>query len=215
VDDETLARLRREYGETGLDETSAGEDPFALLREWLADAAAAGLHEPNAMVLSTVGLQGAPATRMVLLKVIRPDGLTFFTNYQSRKAAELAANPAAALLFPWHPLQRQVRVEGPAVRLSRAENEAYFAVRPRGAQLGAWASPQSQQVADRDDLERRYADVAARFADTEQVPCPPYWGGYRVEPRTFEFWQGRRDRMHDRLRYVRVGRGWSRTRLAP
>ena len=215
MDDETLARLRREYGETGLEEGDAGPDPMALWRRWLADATAAGLHEPNAMVLSTVGPTGQPSSRMVLLKAIRPDGLTFFTNYESRKSADLAASPAAALLLPWHPLQQQVRVEGLAVRLSRAENEAYFAVRPRGAQLGAWASPQSQQVEDRDLLEQRYAQMAARFAGVEQVPCPPYWGGYRVEAQTVEFWQGRRDRMHDRLRYVRDGGGWRRARLAP
>ena len=215
MDDETLARLRQEYGETGLDEAAAGEDPLALLRRWLAEATAAGLHEPNALVLSTVGADGAPSARMVLLKAIEPDGLVFFTNYQSRKAADLAANPAAALLLPWHALQRQVRVEGRAVRLPRARNEAYFAGRPRGAQLGAWASPQSRLVPDRADLEQRYRQVAGTFADTDAVPCPPYWGGYRVEPGVVEFWQGRRDRMHDRLRYLRDGSGWSRSRLAP
>jgi len=215
VDDETLARLRREYGGVGLDEVAAGCDPVALLRRWLADATTAGLHEPNAMVLSTVGPNGAPSARMVLLKAIRPDGLTFFTNYESRKSGDLAANPAAALLLPWHPLQRQVRVEGPAVRLSAAENDAYFAVRPRGSQLGAWASPQSQRVDDRDSLEQRFAEMSAQFAGADQVPCPPYWGGYRVEPQTIEFWQGRRDRMHDRLRFTRDGARWSRARLAP
>ena len=215
MDDETLARLRREYGEAGLDEAAAGEDPLALLLGWLSDATAAGLHEPNAMVLSTVGPGGAPSARMVLLKAIEPEGLTFFTNYDSRKGAELAANPAAALLLPWHPLQRQVRIEGRAVRLPRAANEAYFAVRPRGAQLGAWASPQTRVVPDRAALEQRYHQAAARFARTDAVPCPPYWGGYRVEPAVVEFWQGRRDRMHDRLQYVRDGNGWSRSRLAP
>jgi pyridoxamine 5'-phosphate oxidase len=215
VDDETLARLRREYGEAGLDEASAGSEPLALLRRWLSDAVAAGLHEPNAMVLATAAANGTPTARMVLLKGIEPGGLTFFTNYESRKAEDLAARPAAALLLPWHPLQRQVRVEGPAVRIPRAESEAYFAVRPRGSQLGAWASPQSQQVPDRAFLEERYEQTAARFADSAPVPCPPYWGGYRVEPRVVEFWQGRRDRMHDRLRYARDGAGWSRARLAP
>lgn len=214
MDDETLARLRREYGEAGLDEASAGSEPLTLLRRWLSDAVAAGLHEPNAMVLATAAADGTPTARMVLLKGIEPGGLTFFTNYESRKAKDLAARPAAALLLPWHPLQRQVRVEGRAVRIPRAESEAYFAVRPRGSQLGAWASPQSQQVPDRAFLEERYEQTAARFADTP-VPCPPYWGGYRVEPRVVEFWQGRRDRMHDRLRYARDGAGWSRSRLAP
>ena len=213
--DRDLAELRREYALGGLDESDLTDEPMALFRTWLHAAVTAGLHEPNAMVLSTAGPDGAPSARMVLLKAIRPEGLTFFTNYQSRKSADLGANPAAALLLPWHPLQRQVRVEGPAVRLTRAENEAYFAVRPRGSQLGAWASRQSQQVADRDYLEQRFAEVAARFADAEQVPCPPYWGGYRVEPQTVEFWQGRRDRMHDRLRFIREGVGWGRARLAP
>lgn len=215
MDAETLARLRREYGEAGLDEASAGGDPLELLRRWLSDAVAAGLHEPNAMVLATSAADGAPTARMVLLKGIEPGGLTFFTNYESPKAAHLAARPAAALLLPWHPLQRQVRVDGLAVRIPRAESEAYFAVRPRGSQLGAWASPQSQPVPDRAFLEERYQQTAARFGDEALVPCPPHWGGYRVEPQVVEFWQGRRDRMHDRLRYARDGAGWDCVRLAP
>ncbi len=215
MDDETLARLRREYADAGLDEATAGSDPIAVLRRWLSEAAAAGLHEPNAMVLATANSEGTPAARMVLLKGIDPAGLTFFTNYESGKAAELAARPDAALLLPWHPLQRQVRVAGRTMRLSRVENEAYFAVRPRGSQLGAWASPQSEEVADRAVLDARYEEMEQRFADVDPLPCPPYWGGYRVEPRTVEFWQGRANRMHDRLRYYRDGSGWRCVRLAP
>lgn len=215
MDDDILARLRREYGEVGLDERTAGNDPLLLLRRWLSDAVASGVHEPNAMVLATADADGMPAARMVLLKGITAAGLTFFTNYQSRKAGELAVRPDTALLLPWHPLQRQVRVEGRAVRMPMAENEAYFADRPRGSQLGAWASPQSQQVPDRAFLDDRYQETAARFAGAAAVPCPPYWGGYRVEPRVIEFWQGRVNRMHDRLRYARDTAGWSRVRLAP
>lgn len=215
MDDVTLARLRREYAEVGLAEETAGGDPIALLRQWLSDAVASGLYEPNAMVLATADADGMPSARMVLLKGIDAAGLTFFTNYDSRKAADLTTRPAAALLLPWHPLQRQVRVEGRCVRLPRAQSEAYFSLRPRGSQLGAWASPQSQEVPDRVFLDDRYEQMSARFADTAAVPCPPHWGGYRVEPGEIEFWQGRLNRMHDRLRYVRKDGGWWRVRIAP
>jgi len=216
VENDIVARLRREYASSGLAEGAAGDDPYPLLRRWLADAMASGLHEPNAMVLATVAATGAPSARMVLLKGIDADGLTFFTNYESRKADELASG-AAALVLVWHPLQRQVRVEGAATRLTRPENEAYFAVRPRGSQLAAWASPQSQEVPDRGYLEQRFDTMAARFGADEPVPCPPYWGGYRVAPTVIEFWQGRVNRLHDRIRYDGDGDGdgWRRTRLAP
>ena len=212
-----LAALRREYGVRGLLESDAHPDPLAMFRRWFADAQAAALHEPNAMVVATVAPDGRPSARTVLLKGLTADGFAFFTNLASHKGDDLAHEPRCALLFPWHPLERQVRVEGVAARLDDDEVAAYFASRPRGSQLGAWASPQSQVVADRDQLLASYAEVEARFAGRE-VPVPPAWGGYRVRPETVEFWQGRPGRMHDRLRYRRAGRaagGWVVERLAP
>ena len=215
MDARELSQLRREYAAGGLDESDLAPDPVSMFRVWMHDAVRAGLHEPNAFVLATTGADGVPASRIVLLKGLDERGFVFFTNYSSRKGEELAANPQAALLFPWHPLERQVRVEGTAGRLDAAENDAYFAGRPRAAQLGAWASPQSQVVPGRAELDRRYDEVAARFGDEEEVPRPEHWGGYCVEPVTVEFWQGRIGRMHDRLRYRRGGTGWVTERLAP
>jgi pyridoxamine 5'-phosphate oxidase len=215
VDDELLARLRIEYADAGLEEDAAGADPFALFDRWLADAVASGLHEPNAMTVSTLGIGGAPSARLVLLKHADRAGFVFYTNYRSRKSRELGSNPHCALVFPWHPLQRQVRVEGRAVQVSPAESDAYFALRPRGSQLGAWASPQSRVVRDRADLDAIYAEVEAQFPEGTVVPRPPHWGGWRVEPSMVEFWQGRPGRMHDRLRYTADGDTWVRERLAP
>jgi pyridoxamine 5'-phosphate oxidase len=214
---ETLASLRREYGDAGLDLADLDADPVSMFRRWFADTVAAGVHEPNAMVVTSVSMSGGPSARMVLLKAVDERGFVFYTNYDSRKGRELDAEPASALLFPWHELQRQVRVEGRAERVSREESEAYFASRPRGSQLGAWASPQSDEVASRQELEQRYAEVEARFADSEEVPLPPSWGGFRVVPDVVEFWQGRKGRMHDRLVYRRAGDEgpWSIERLAP
>jgi len=185
-----------------------------MFRGWMHDTLTAGLHEPNAMVLSTVSAEGRPASRIVLLKGIDERGFVFYTNYTSRKGAELDANPACALLFPWHGLERQIRVDGTASKLTPQENDAYFATRPRASQIGAWASPQSQVVADRGELDRRYGEMAVRFGK-EAVPTAPDWGGYRVEHTSVEFWQGRRGRMHDRLRYRRTPAGWVTERLAP
>lgn len=213
-----LAALRTEYGLAGLDEESAGTDPWALWHRWFDDAVAAGVHEPNAMVVATVDPDGTPSARLVLLKGVATDGpdagFTFFTNTASRKGRALAAHPGCALLFPWHPLERQVRVEGVAHRLPEAEVADYFASRPLGAQLGAWASRQSEPVTGRAALERAVDDVSAEFAGQE-VPVPPTWGGYRVVPSVFEFWQGRRSRLHDRLCYRRGEDGWDVVRLAP
>ena len=213
-DERELAALRREYAVDGLAESDLATEPIAMFRRWLHDATVAGLHEPNAMVVATAGADGVPSSRMVLLKGLGERGFVFFTNYASRKGAELDANPACSLLFPWHDLERQVRVEGMASRLTTEENAAYFATRPRASQLGAWASPQSQVVGSRDELDKRYAEAAARFGEGD-VGLPPDWGGYLVAPRIVEFWQGRRGRMHDRLRYVREGEGWRTERLAP
>ena len=209
-----LAVLRREYGDAGLDETSADPDPWVQWRRWVDDAVAAGIHEPNAMVVATVDPDGGPSSRTVLLKGVGPDGFRFFTNTASRKGAALAEEPGCALLFPWHPLERQVRIDGVAVPLEEDDVAAYFASRPRGSQLGAWASPQSQVVTGRDELDRRYREVEERFAG-QDVPVPPTWGGYRVVPARFEFWQGRPGRMHDRLRYTAADEGWAIDRLAP
>ena len=213
--DQTLAALRREYGDHGLDLPDLADDPVTMFRRWLADTVAAEIHEPNAMVVATVGSDGRPSARMVLLKELDQRGFVFFTNYESRKAEEIAANPAVALLFPWQDLQRQVRVEGTATRVSHAESEAYFATRPRESQLGAWASPQSRVVASRSALDERYGGVLAQFADLDAVPVPPHWGGFRVAPEVVEFWQGRPDRLHDRLRFRQDDGTWRLERLAP
>ena len=183
------------------------------------DSVIAGLHEPNAFVLSTVGADCTPSSRIVLLKGLDDRGFVFFTNYASRKGDDLVSNAHCALLFPWHQLERQVRVEGTATRLSEAENDAYFATRPRSSQVGAWASPQSEVVPGRAALDARYEQVVTRFGEGD-VPRPGHWGGYCVSPERVEFWQGRLGRMHDRLRYRRVatdstGPAWTTERLAP
>lgn len=206
-----LAGLRREYAEGGLDESDASQDPMEMFRRWLDDVIASPMHEPNAMVLSTVAGE-QPSSRLVLLKGL-DEGFVFYTNYDSRKADELAANPRCALLFPWHPVGRQVRVEGSASKLTAEESAAYFATRPRDSQLGAWASPQSSRMSGRAELDERLEAAERRFAN--EVPLPPFWGGYRVVPDLLEFWQGRFGRLHDRLSYRRVGDAWRLERLAP
>jgi pyridoxamine 5'-phosphate oxidase len=214
-DDADLAAMRKEYADAGLREADLAADPIAMFERWFADARAVNLHEPNAMVLATASAEGRPSSRMVLLKGFGADGFRFFTNTRSRKGDDLAANPACALLFPWHLLERQVRIEGVAERLSEAEVAAYFEVRPRGSQLGAWASHQSRPVADRDELEAAYTEVAERYPEPTPVPVPEEWGGYVVRPDLVEFWQGRPGRMHDRLVYTRSGTSWTTQRLAP
>lgn len=214
MDERDLARLRREYADAGLDEADAGDDPWALFRRWLDEALASGMHEPNAMVVSTVSAQRGVSSRMVLLKGFDERGLVFFTNQASRKGADLADDPTCAVLFPWHPVERQVRVEAVASPLPPEEVEGYFRLRPRGAQVGAWASRQSQVVESREELEQTYAAYEEQFADRE-VPVPPTWGGYRLRVEAFEFWQGRPGRMHDRLRFDRQDGSWLRERLAP
>lgn len=208
--------MRREYDpEGGLHPEELAPEWHTQFARWFADAVAAGLPEPNAMVLATADARGRPSTRMVLLKGYDHRGLVFYTNYESRKGREARTNPYASLLFPWFAMHRQVIICGAIVPVDRAETERYFAVRPRGAQLSAWASPQSQVLPDRAALEERVAAVAARFAD-RPIPAPPHWGGFRVIPETVEFWQGRANRLHDRLRYRRgPDDRWVIERLAP
>ncbi len=212
-----MASLRREYRAAQLDVADVAPEPLEQFRHWFGDAMRAGEGEPNAMTLATASREGVPSARVVLLKGVEPGldgGFLFFTNYASDKGRAIAENPAVALVFYWHALERQVRVEGRAERVTREVSEAYFAQRPRGSQLGAWASPQSEKVASREVLEALLAEVEERFVG-EEVPCPPAWGGYRVVPGRVEFWQGRESRLHDRLVYVREGTGWVISRLGP
>ncbi|NGO44502.1 pyridoxamine 5'-phosphate oxidase [Streptomyces ureilyticus] len=218
------ALMRKQYRAEGLDETELAEHPVEQFARWFRQAAkAAGqgagqgaVYEPNAMVVSTVDAAGRPSSRTVLLKQFDERGFVFYTNYESRKARDLAENAYVSLLFPWHALARQVVVSGVARRTGRDETAAYFRTRPHGSQLGAWASAQSTVVASRVELDVAYAELAARYPEGEQVPVPPNWGGFRVEPQAVEFWQGRENRLHDRLRYVATpGGGWRVERLSP
>jgi pyridoxamine 5'-phosphate oxidase len=207
--------LRIDYTKGRLDEREAQPNPIQQFERWFDEAQAAGVPEANAMTLATAGASGVPSARVVLLKGFGARGFSFFTNYDSRKGRELAANPRAALCFYWQPLERQVRIEGTVEKTSREESEGYFRTRPLEAQIGAWVSRQSEVIASREELERRQAEVAARFAGGP-VPLPDFWGGYRVVPETVEFWQGRPGRLHDRLRYERSpARGWVIRRLSP
>ncbi len=190
-------------------------DPMAQFGSWLADAEAAGLPEPNAMVLSTVSAGGWPQSRSVLLKAYGADGFTFYTNRTSGKGADLAACPRASLLFPWYGLRRQVIIQGAVAPLSQAASEPYFHSRPRGSQIGAWVSRQSTVISSRAVLDERRAELARRWPGPEPVPMPEFWGGYQVRHEIVEFWQGRADRLHDRLRYRREGSGWLIERLSP
>jgi pyridoxamine 5'-phosphate oxidase len=209
---DAIAAARRDYTQAGLSEDELTGSPFELFQRWYDEAAS--LIEPNAMVVATTSADGQPSARMVLLKGLSEEGFVFFTNLGSRKGQELAANPRAALLFPWHPLERQVRIEGSVETLAEAEVAAYFATRPRGAQLGAWASHQSRPVSGRAELETAYTEAEDMFLDAD-VTVPPEWGGYRVRPERIEFWQGRTSRMHDRIVYERDGDQWRTQRLAP
>jgi pyridoxamine 5'-phosphate oxidase len=209
-----LADLRRDYTAAGLTEADAGGDPFALFNSWFGQAVAAELTDPNAMILATATPDGIPSARAVLLKALDDRGFTFFTNYDSRKGHEMAANPRVALCFLWHQLERQVRVEGTVEVVSAAESDEYYHKRPLGSRLGAWASPQSAVIPDRAFLEKMHAELMAKYPDGDP-PRPANWGGYRVIPTVIEFWQGRPSRLHDRIRFTRTPTGWKRERLAP
>lgn len=196
-----------------LSESDADADPIDLFRRWFAHASDSGIPLPESVALATATADARPSVRMVLLKDVDARGFVFFTNYESRKASELVANPHAALCFHWAVLERQVRVTGTVTRVSAEESDAYYRSRGRGSRLGAWASLQSRDLPSREVLERRLADATERFPDV--VPLPPHWGGYRIDPETIEFWQGRADRLHDRLLFTRDGDGWATKRLYP
>lgn len=209
-----LSDFRKEYAAHGIDRHELHESPLAQFKAWFDQAKTAGVIEPNAMVLSTLGLDGFPSSRTVLLKAADERGFSFFTNYDSKKGAEIAAHPKVTLLFPWFSLERQIHITGSLVKTSEEESLAYFARRPYGSQLGALASDQSDIIADRSVLEARLADLKAKHPEG-QVPKPPHWGGYRLTPISFEFWQGRNNRLHDRFHYSLNEGVWEIVRLSP
>ena len=209
-----IAELREIYSRSALTESESPDNPRDLFDLWFRQALEAELREPNAMALATASATGVPSVRIVLMKGIDERGIAFFTNYNSRKAVELAANPRASLLFFWSELERQVRFDGPVEKLSVEESREYFALRPEGSQIGAWASPQTQVIESRAWIEERFARMREQFAGAA-VPCPEFWGGYLLRPETVEFWQGRPDRLHDRIRYRRMQSAWLKERLAP
>ena len=212
----SLANLRQNYTRGGLDERSVDPNPIVQFEIWFQQALAARLPEPNAMTLATVTPAGRPSARIVLLKEVSESGFVFYTNYKSRKGRDLDANPWAALTFYWADLERQVRIEGGVARLSRMESEVYFKSRPKGSRLGAWASRQSEPISGRAQLEIRLKDLEARYAGSDAVPLPEFWGGYCVRPLAIEFWQGRPNRLHDRIEYRRKGESdWQIQRLSP
>ena len=208
-----IAHLRKSYERAELDESASQADPLLQFRQWLDEALAAQVPEPNAMTLATVGADGRPSTRIVLIKGLDAQGITWFTNYDSRKGRELALHPFAALQFHWVELERVVRIEGSVSRIDAAESDAYFASRPLDSRIGAWASPQSQVIEGRSVLVTNAARYAAQFL--LNPPRPPHWGGFRLQPERFEFWQGRKSRLHDRLQYRLDAGAWVRERLAP
>ncbi|MEZ4702690.1 MAG: pyridoxamine 5'-phosphate oxidase [Rhodothermales bacterium] len=215
MNERSVADLREDYRKESLSETDVASDPMTQFGYWFQEALDASLPEPNAMVLATVSPQGTPSSRVLLLKGFDAEGFLFFTNYASRKGLDIAGNPNVAMTFLWLQLERQVRIEGHVTRASDEVSDAYFHSRPLGSQIGAWASPQSEVVTDREALEARFAEIEKRFAGGP-IPRPPHWGGYVLKPREVEFWQGRTSRLHDRIRYrIQEDGSWLRQRLAP
>ena len=212
--DDALSR-HTDYGQLALEEGSLLPDPIEQFRVWLAEADTEGIYEPNAMVLSTIGADGNPSSRTVLLRGISDHGFAFYTDYTSRKGQALAHHPNVSLVFPWYQLHRQVLVTGTVEKVSPEDSDEYFASRPRGSQIGAWASDQSQPIASRADLEAKVLEVEERFADVDSVPRPEKWGGFVVRPDTIEFWAGRRSRLHDRIHFSKTSGGWQTKRLQP
>ena len=214
-DREAISKMRKSYGEHGLSESDLAHEPLEQFMRWLADAASNPIIvEPNAMILATTH-EGAPITRSVLLKDVTAEGFTFFTNYQSRKARDIQDQPQVSLLFPWYPMERQVIVTGRAEKVPAAESDSYFSSRPWSSQIGAWASEQSQVLESRSELEKRWAEFAAQYPEGTTVPRPSHWGGFIVRANSLEFWQGRYSRLHDRIRYSRVGQSWEIERFFP
>ncbi len=209
-----ISDLRNEYTQSGLNRDDLAQEPFSQFDQWFKQAQQAQIHEVNAMSISTVSSHGIPSSRTVLLKIYDEEGFVFFTNYNSKKAQDIEENPNVALLFPWLTLERQVRITGVAQKISKKESFAYFTSRPKGSQLGAWISPQSQIIESRDFLKSKLAEMKAKFS-SGKIPLPNAWGGYRIVPTQFEFWQGRTSRLHDRFIYQKNDKDWQIKRLAP
>lgn len=210
-----LADIRKNYSKQALSEESVSQDPIDQFNIWLEEALQAEVEEPTAMVLSTVNGEGKPSARVVLLKDVSAEGLSFYTNYDSRKGRELHENPFAAATFFWPALERQVRVEGKVVKVAPEVSDAYFHSRPKGSQIGAWASPQSEVIQSREVIEEKDKALTAQYATNELIPRPPHWGGYQLQPERIEFWQGRPNRLHDRIVFKQQGENWLIRRLAP
>jgi pyridoxamine 5'-phosphate oxidase len=214
LDDKQLADLRRRYTKSGLVESDLPDEPMALFSAWFEQALETGVPEPNAMTLATISPEGLPDARIVLLKGVEDESVVFYTNYESQKGLDLAANPVATCVFWWAELERQVRISGEVQKVSEEESTEYFLSRPRESRIGAWTSDQSRPVQNRDELQKRFEELQERF-DGQEIPKPDYWGGYALQISRIEFWQGRPGRLHDRIEYRKSGSGWTRRRLAP
>lgn len=210
-----ISSLRKEYKRGDLIEDAIPEDPMQLFAQWFSEVGSMNIPEPNAMILSTVSPEGRPSSRTVLLKGLDQGSFVFFTNYESKKSREIQQHPHVSLLFLWLEAERQIRIEGIATRIPKAESESYFASRPRESQLGAWASEQSKPISSREELEQRFKEVEQRFQESDAIPMPDHWGGYAVSPASIEFWQGRVGRLHDRIIYEKHGDAWTKQRLNP